>query len=56
MIGTCSVARQGCWINPPKAKHVWIHIPDEVRRKVGKLALKETELSPRELGVIFTAK
>ena len=29
-------------------------IPDEVRRKVVKLALKETELSPRELAVTFT--
>ncbi len=27
---------------------------DEVRRKVVKLALKETELSPRELAVTFT--
>ncbi len=33
----------------PKPKHVWNRIPDEVRRKVVKLALKETELSPREL-------
>lgn len=31
-------------------------IPDEVRRKVVKLALKETELSPRELAVTFTDK
>jgi hypothetical protein len=30
----------------PKPKHVWNRIPDEVRRKVVKLALKETELSP----------
>ena len=34
----------------PKPKHVWNRIPDKVRRKVVKLALKETELSPRELG------
>ena len=40
----------------PKPKHVWIRIPDEVRRKVVKLALKETELSPRELAVTFTDK
>ena len=39
---------------PPKPKHVWNRIPDEVRRKVVKLALKETELSPRELAVTFT--
>ena len=32
----------------PKPKHVWNRIPDEMRRKVVKLALKETELSPRE--------
>ena len=40
----------------PKPKHVWNRIPDEVRRKVVKLALKETELSPRELAVTFTDK
>ena len=40
----------------PKPKHVWNRIPDEVRRKVVKLALKETGLSPRELAVTFTDK
>lgn len=40
----------------PKPKHVWNRIPDKVRRKVVKLALKETELSPRELAVTFTDK
>ena len=40
----------------PKPKHVWNRIPDTVRRKVVKLALKETELSPRELAVTFTDK
>ena len=40
----------------PKPKHVWNRIPDEVRRKVVKLALKETELSPRELAVTFSDK
>ena len=40
----------------PKPKHVWNRIPDAVRRKVVKLALKETELSPRELAVTFTDK
>ena len=34
----------------PKPKNVWNRIPDTVRRKVVKLALKETELSPRETG------
>ena len=38
----------------PKPKNVWNRIPDTVRRKVVKLALKETELSPRELAVTFT--
>ena len=38
----------------PKPKHVWNRIPNEVRGKVVKLALKETELSPRELAVRFT--
>ena len=30
-----------------KPRHVWNRIPDDIRRKVVKLALKETELSPR---------
>jgi transposase InsO family protein len=38
----------------PKPQHVWNRIPDEVRDKVVKLALTETELSPRELAVKFT--
>ena len=38
----------------PKPKHVWNRIPDDVRGKVVKRALKETELSPRELAVTFT--
>ena len=38
----------------PKPKHVWNRIPGEIRHKVVKLALKETELSPRELAVTFT--
>ena len=38
----------------PKSAHVWNRIPDAVRGKVVKLALKETELSPRELAVRFT--
>ncbi|TDT75662.1 homeodomain-containing protein, partial [Litoreibacter halocynthiae] len=40
----------------PKPKHVWNRIPDTVRRKIVKLAPKETELSPRELAVMFTDK
>ncbi|NDR55358.1 IS3 family transposase [Aliiruegeria sabulilitoris] len=38
----------------PKPKHVWNRIPDAVRSKLVQLALKETELSPRELAVTFT--
>lgn len=38
----------------PMPKHVWNRIPDDIRCKVAKLALKETELSPRELAVTFT--
>ncbi|MEO1026096.1 MAG: IS3 family transposase [Pseudomonadota bacterium] len=38
----------------PKPKHVWNQVPDEVKRKVVDFALKETELSPRELAVTFT--
>ena len=38
----------------PKPSHVWNCIPDDVRDRVVKLALDETELSPRELAVRFT--
>ncbi len=38
----------------PKPKHVWNRVPTDVKRKVVNLALKETELSPRELAVTFT--
>ena len=38
----------------PKPKHVWNHVPTDVKRKVVDLALQETELSPRELAVTFT--
>jgi len=38
----------------PKPSHVWNRIPDDVRDRVVKLALDETELSPRELAVRFT--
>ena len=38
----------------PKPNCVWNRVPDEVKRKVVNLALKETELSPRELAVTFT--
>ena len=38
----------------PRPKHIWNRVPDEVKRKVVDFALKETELSPRELAVTFT--
>ena len=38
----------------PKPKQVWNRVPTEAKRKVVKLALAETELSPRELAVTFT--
>jgi hypothetical protein len=38
----------------PKPKHVWNRVPDEARRKFVDFALKETELSQRELAVTFT--
>ena len=38
----------------PKPAHVWNRIPNEIRSKIVKLALKEAELSPRELAVQFT--
>lgn len=34
-------------------KNIWNRMPAEVKRKVVKLALKETELSPHELAVTF---
>lgn len=34
-----------------KPKHVWSRVSDEVKQKVVNFALKETELSPRELAV-----
>ena len=36
---------------PPRA---WNRIPDEVRRQVLNIALERTELSPRDLAVMFT--
>ena len=38
----------------PKPKHVWNRVPTEIKADVIKLALQETELSPRELAVTFT--
>ena len=38
----------------PMPKHVWNRIPDKLRRQVVKPALKETEMSSRELTVTFT--
>lgn len=37
-----------------KPGHVWNRIPDKVRDQIIDLALKEPELSPRELAVRFT--
>ncbi len=38
----------------PRPSRVWSRIPEPVREKVKDLALKENELSPRELTVKFT--
>ena len=38
----------------PKPSRVWNRIPEPVREKVKDLALKESDLSPRELAVQFT--
>ncbi|SDZ39739.1 putative transposase, partial [Jannaschia faecimaris] len=38
----------------PKPSRVWNRIPEPVREKVKDLALKESDLSPRELAVCFT--
>ncbi|NRB20514.1 MAG: helix-turn-helix domain-containing protein, partial [Rhodobacteraceae bacterium] len=41
----------------PKTKHVWNRIPDEVRRKVVKLALKEaTKAHSRDRGMTLSGK
>ncbi|WP_106607202.1 helix-turn-helix domain-containing protein [Shimia abyssi] len=38
----------------PKPKHVWNRLPTEVKRRSVKLALEQTEQSPRDLAVMFT--
>lgn len=38
----------------PRPSRVWNRIPDPVREKIKDLALKESDLSPRELAVRFT--
>ena len=38
----------------PKPSRVWNRIPETVREKIKDLALKESDLSPRELAVQFT--
>jgi transposase-like protein len=38
----------------PKPSRVWNRIPEPVREKIKDLALKESDLSPRELAVRFT--
>jgi putative transposase len=38
----------------PRPDRVWNRIPDDVRERIGKLALEEPALSPRELAVRFT--
>ena len=38
----------------PKPSHVWNRIPDVVRDRIVRLALKEPELSPREVAIRFT--
>ena len=40
----------------PRPDRVWNRIPDDVRTRIVTLALDETELSPRELAVRFTAE
>ena len=40
----------------PKPKYVWNRTPDEARRKVVKMEMKETELSPKELAALITDK
>ena len=38
----------------PKPSRVWNRIPEDIRERVKDLALRESELSPRELAVQFT--
>jgi len=44
----------GLNVQVPKHTPVWNHFPYEVRRNSVALAIKESELSPRELAVMFT--
>ena len=46
----------GLYDQSPKQKHVWNRIPDEIRRKIVKLALQEADLSLRKLALTFTDK
>ena len=38
----------------PKPSRVWNRIPEPIRERIKDLALKESDLSPRELAVQFT--
>jgi transposase-like protein len=38
----------------PKPSRIWNRIPNDIRDQIIKLALDESELSPRELAVRFT--
>jgi len=46
--------RQALEDRSPKPSRIWNRIPEPVREKVKDLALKESDLSPRELAVQFT--
>ncbi len=54
MIGIFWVAPRRLRIAAPRPSRVWNRIPETMREKIKDLALKESDLSPRELAVRFT--
>jgi transposase-like protein len=49
-----ALGKAGLEDRKPHPGRVWNRIPDEIREGIVRLALDETELSPRELAVRFT--
>ena len=54
MIGICRGGPEALEDRSPRPSRVWNRIPEPVREKIKDLALKESDLSPRELAVRFT--
>ena len=56
MTGICRVALEALEDRSPRPCRVWNRIPKPVREKIKDLALKESDLLPRDLAVLFTDK